>query len=79
MENFIWASLSTITHEQPLRKLWEMSYSLEVQIQLCRLFWDRRLYIKWCIVGSLHNPVLQVQSVGHCDPLQDQGGMNAII
>ena len=32
------------------------------------VFWDRGLYIKWCIIDSLHDPDLSVILVGHVTP-----------
>ena len=33
---------------------------LEVKVQLYKCFWDKALYTKWHIMGSLHNPDLSV-------------------
>ena len=53
MENFIQAKLMIITWEQ----FSESSKHSYISV------WDRGLYIKWCVIDSLHNPDLKkVQS-----------------
>ena len=44
MGNFIGAKLRIITQEQPLRKLWELFYPLEVKAQLHRFLRQRAVH-----------------------------------
>ena len=61
MQNFIWAKLRIITWEEHLRKALTLRTVLHVRSQgtVIEVFWDRGLYIKWC-VNNLHNPGLSV-------------------
>lgn len=42
---------------------------------LYKLFWDRWLSIKWCVVDNWHNSRFESHCDGSRDLLQDQAGM----
>ena len=48
-ENFIQATLEDYLLGRSLRRLWELWVVL-----------DRGLYVKWHVIGSLHNPDLSM-------------------
>ena len=51
MQNFIWAKLRIIRWEEHLRKALTLRTVLRVRSQgtVTEVFWDRGLYIKWCV------------------------------
>ena len=42
---------------------------------LYKLFWDRWLSIKWCVIDNWHNSRFESHCDGSRDLLQDQSGM----
>ena len=50
------------------QKTLKLFHPLEVKAESYTFFFNGGLYIKWCIIDSLHNPDLQIQTGGSCDP-----------
>ena len=60
MENFIRAKFEHYNTGRIPQKALKNVLHFRSQGPVIQVFWDRGLYIKWCILGSLHNPDLSV-------------------
>ena len=58
MENLIHAKFSNYNWGSVSKKALRTVIPIWSQDTVIKVFWDRRLYIKWYIIDSLHNPDL---------------------
>ena len=68
LESFIQAKFEDYNLERASQKALRALLPVRNQGTVIKVFWDTGLYIKWCIIDSLHNPDLSIILVGHVTP-----------